>query len=77
MNEPDYRLAVVIPCYNHGKTLEGVVRSFEHLSLPLIIVNDGSNEETTAEINRVVGSPTWRPCIYLKIAVKVGLYWLG
>ena len=65
MNEPDYRLAVVIPCYNHGKTLEGVVRSFEHLSLPLIIVNDGSNEETTAEINRVVGTFSNVEALYL------------
>lgn len=53
MNEPHYQLIVVIPCYNHGKTLEGVVRSFERLSLPIIVVNDGSNEETTAEIKRV------------------------
>lgn len=52
----DYRLAIVIPCYNHGSTLAAVVASLAHLGLTTIIVDDGSNDATRTEIDRVAAT---------------------
>lgn len=38
----------LIPCFNHGATLEGVVDALLPYRYPVIIVDDGSNEETKA-----------------------------
>jgi glycosyltransferase involved in cell wall biosynthesis len=37
---------VLIPLYNHGKTLRTVVESLAPLGLPIIVVDDGSDSET-------------------------------
>ncbi|MGR5266352.1 glycosyltransferase family 2 protein [Vibrio astriarenae] len=46
--------AVLIPCYNHGQALMAVIESLQSIQLPILIVNDGSNAETTHIINRLV-----------------------
>jgi len=38
------RFAVVIPLYNHGKTIGRVVQGAQELNLPVFVVDDGSTE---------------------------------
>ncbi len=48
MNSPDmsYRPCFLIPCYNHGSTVEGVLDSLADFDLPVFLIDDGSNQET-------------------------------
>jgi glycosyltransferase involved in cell wall biosynthesis len=45
------KVSIIIPCYNHGMYLEEAIKSVEqnadNLSYEIIIINDGSTEETT------------------------------
>lgn len=43
----------LIPCYNHGGTVEAVVESIKHFLFPIIIVDDGSNVETKLVLKRI------------------------
>lgn len=36
---------LVIPCYNHANFLAGIIGSLEQYHLPIIIINDGCNDE--------------------------------
>lgn len=54
-----FRPAVLIPCFNHGKFLRGVVASLEYLNVPCLIVDDGSNEETYEQIETVASEFPW------------------
>ena len=45
-NENQYHPCFLIPCYNHGSTIAAVVESLSVFSLPVLVVDDGSNEET-------------------------------
>lgn len=44
----------VIPVYNHGAALEGVVKNLVGFNYPIIVVDDGNNEENKSYINAVV-----------------------
>lgn len=54
----DYRACFVIPCYNHGSTVAGVVASLSAFELPFILVDDGSNQETKRELQALVENDT-------------------
>lgn len=43
----------IIPVYNHGNTLQGVVESLSSFNLPIIIVDDGNKEQDKVYINLV------------------------
>ena len=43
----------VIPVYRHGSTLEAVVKSLVSFNLPIIVVDDGNDEENRAFISAV------------------------
>ncbi|MCR4948884.1 MAG: glycosyltransferase family 2 protein [Treponema sp.] len=43
----------VIPVYRHGSTLEAVVKSLLSFNFPIIVVDDGNDEENREQINRV------------------------
>ncbi|KOE87268.1 glycosyltransferase family 2 protein [Vibrio aestuarianus] len=47
----DYRACFLIPCYNHGSTVANVVSSLESFTLPVLLVDDGSNLETKHALN--------------------------
>lgn len=47
------KLCIVIPNYNHGDKIAAVVESLMFLQLPLIIVDDGSAEQTKQQIKAV------------------------
>jgi glycosyltransferase involved in cell wall biosynthesis len=41
------RCAIIIPAYNHGTKVRGVVEKCLHLRLPVIVVDDGSTDSTS------------------------------
>jgi len=43
---PSRRFAIVIPAYNHGRQVGGVVEKTLQLGLPVIVVDDGSTDST-------------------------------
>ena len=50
------RQGFVIPVYNHGNTLEGVVSALSQYNLPIIVVDDGNDEENRNYINQVAAA---------------------
>jgi glycosyltransferase involved in cell wall biosynthesis len=44
---------LLIPIYEHGATIGGVVASLAHLDLPCLIVNDGSGPATCDALRRI------------------------
>ena len=52
MNDiPGSRIAVIVPCYNDGKTLVDTLNSLEAQEpLEIVVVNDGSTDESTLAI---------------------------
>ncbi|MBL8483847.1 MAG: glycosyltransferase family 2 protein [Rhodocyclaceae bacterium] len=50
---PATRTAVVIPVYNHGSTIAATVERLLPHGLPIFITDDGSNEATRAELERL------------------------
>lgn len=49
------KFAVVIPVYNHGRTVADVVRKTLALGLPVIVVDDGSTDSTYREVRAIEG----------------------
>ncbi|GLT18069.1 acyltransferase [Vibrio zhanjiangensis] len=45
-NKKHYHACFLIPCYNHGSTIESVVDSLSEFALPVLVVDDGSNYKT-------------------------------
>lgn len=43
----------IVPVYNHGSTLEGVVQNLSAYKLPIIVVDDGNDEKNKAFITQV------------------------
>ncbi len=53
------RPCLLIPIYNHGTTIQGVVDGLEGLALPCLIVDDGSDRATQAEVDALAGCRDW------------------
>jgi len=49
------RFAVVIPVYNHARNVESVVRRVMKLGFPVVVVDDGSTDETAGILRRMRG----------------------
>ncbi|TGA71799.1 glycosyltransferase family 2 protein [Aliivibrio fischeri] len=49
----NFRSCFLIPCYNHGKTIPAVVESLMSYGYPMIIVDDGSENETKRILEEV------------------------
>jgi glycosyltransferase involved in cell wall biosynthesis len=47
---------IVIPFYNHGGAIGGVAASLRPLGLPCLIVDDGSDAQDQANLDRVIAS---------------------
>ena len=44
---------IIIPLYNHGKALGAVAANLAPLGLPIIVVDDGSDSETKAALEKI------------------------
>ncbi|WP_165398957.1 glycosyltransferase family 2 protein [Shewanella maritima] len=51
-----FKLAAIIPCYNHGNTADAVVVALQAKGLDVLIVNDGSNQPTTDTLRAIKAS---------------------
>ncbi|MUJ36200.1 glycosyltransferase family 2 protein [Aliivibrio fischeri] len=49
----NFRPCFLIPCYNHGKTIPAVVESLMSYGYPMLIVDDGSENETKRILEEV------------------------
>ncbi|WP_017045144.1 glycosyltransferase family 2 protein [Vibrio ordalii] len=49
----DYQACFLIPCYNHGSTLAEVVSSLSVFELPILLIDDGSNQQTKQALSNV------------------------
>jgi uncharacterized protein (DUF2062 family) len=45
-------LVAVVPCFNHGKTVAAVITGLRHQGAPVIMVDDGSTDDSAAEATR-------------------------
>lgn len=54
--KPDFRPCVVIPCYNHGAAMPGVLARLAPFMLPCFIVDDGSEPQTARRLDALVAS---------------------
>jgi glycosyltransferase involved in cell wall biosynthesis len=59
-NDIDQRTAVVIPTYNHGSRVLAVVEDARRLDLPIIVVDDGSTDDTWERLKTCTGVTTLR-----------------
>lgn len=53
------RVALVIPCYNHGLRLQAVLAGARKLGLPIFVVNDGSTDDTQAILHTLARLPEY------------------
>jgi glycosyltransferase involved in cell wall biosynthesis len=53
------KACLLIPIYDHGDTIAEVIGSLEYLELPCIVIDDGSNDITRREIDRVEEKFPW------------------
>ena len=49
-----YRVALVIPCFNHADPLKGLLTKLADLNLPAYLVDDGSAPSEQEKINRLL-----------------------
>lgn len=49
----DYQACFLIPCYNHGSTVAEVASSLSAFELPILLVDDGSNQQTKQALSNV------------------------
>lgn len=50
---------IVIPCFEHGPALRGVIASLERFGLPAIVVDDGSGPETRSILDELAAAHPW------------------
>ncbi len=50
----------LVPCYNHGATVGGVVARLRSLGLPVVIVDDGSDADTARVLDSLSGVHLFR-----------------
>lgn len=50
---------VLIPVYNHGGPLEGVINELVDIDLPCILIDDGSDDVTKATLHRLEVNHSW------------------
>ncbi|WP_261817672.1 glycosyltransferase family 2 protein [Vibrio gallicus] len=50
----NYHPCFLIPCYNHGSTIASVIQSLSPFSMPIILVDDGSNQQTKAALQQIL-----------------------
>ncbi len=55
--KPKNTISIIIPAFNAAPTLGGVLNELRPLSIPVLVVNDGSTDET---MKTAQGDPVWK-----------------
>lgn len=55
MSSSDCNLCIVVPIYNHGKQLRNTIKNIARYDLPIILINDGSQDNTKQIMREVAG----------------------
>ena len=61
---------VLIPCYNHGAMMSGVLDRLQPFNLPCIVVDDGSDKTTQDELARLAAE--YRNLMLIRLPVNAG-----
>ncbi|MDA8496724.1 glycosyltransferase family 2 protein [Citrobacter sp. Igbk 17] len=61
---------VLIPCYNHGAMMSGVLERLQPFNLPCIVVDDGSDKTTQDELARLAAE--YRNLTLIRLPVNAG-----
>ncbi len=61
---------VLIPCYNHGAMMSGVLDRLQPFNLPCIVVDDGSDKTTQDELARLAAK--YRNLTLIRLPVNAG-----
>lgn len=61
---------VLIPCYNHGAMMSGVLERLQPFNLPCIVVDDGSDKTTRDELARLAAE--YRNLTLIRLPVNAG-----
>lgn len=75
------RPCVVIPCYNHGKALTSFLSDLERYNLPVVVVDDGSSDDTKELLDDSSSRFSWMAVVHRPhnggkgAAVRDGLAW--
>ncbi|RLD40962.1 MAG: hypothetical protein DRI89_10795, partial [Bacteroidetes bacterium] len=49
------KICVIVPTYNNGKTIAEVIRGIQHYTDNIIVVNDGSTDDTLEALKSIQG----------------------
>jgi glycosyltransferase involved in cell wall biosynthesis len=66
-NEASVNPCLLIPIYNHKETIRGVVNALAYLNLPCLVVDDGSDQETRARLERIREEFPWVEILHLPV----------
>lgn len=59
MTAPTFNPCLLIPCYNHGRQIGHTLAALEQLQLPCLLIDDGSDVETAAVLDRLAQQHAW------------------
>ncbi len=74
-----FRPCLLIPCYNHGRQIGRTLAGLSGYRLPCLLIDDGSEASTAAEVDRLATRHAWVQVIRLPqnqgkgVAVAAGL----
>lgn len=54
-----FSACIIIPLYNHGSTLYQTITQIEPYELPVIVIDDGSDQDTQQAVQRVINQFPW------------------
>ena len=57
---------IVIPVFNHGATLAGVLAQLQPFGLPVILVDDGSDADTARTLRQLANGHPERITLYTR-----------
>ena len=72
------KISIIVPVYNEEKTISSVITKLQQVSLTnnikreIIIVNDGSNDNTDEEISQLLNQTKYKKVVYLKHGINSG-----
>jgi hypothetical protein len=58
---------LLVPIFDHGETIEGVLEGLAPLGLPCLVVNDGSGPQTTAVLSGLAARFPWVELAHLAV----------